>query len=227
MRFIHCDERQAHAAERAADRRLEAFWRRVHQLVGAAPQGVDAARALHRIQGGVQIGRADAQLAQSIDLILHQGDERGDHERRSAEEASRKLIGERLAGSGRHHSDTVATREHGLDDGLLTRAERIVPERRLEGRARRSFRRALRWGLAKPVGDGSEHAHLLGPERARLRAIERAQASEPLDACRPKRHIGPVPGRPRASELLDVAGELFTGHWRVAPYASGRDAGIA
>ncbi len=64
----------------------------------------------------------------SSDLILHQGDQRRDDERRAVEQERGELIPDRLPGAGRHHGEHVTARERGAHDVLLARAEGRVAE---------------------------------------------------------------------------------------------------
>lgn len=72
---------------------------------------------LARRQGGIERGGTDAQLFERGDLVLHQGDQRGndDGDARTAER--RDLVAERLATARRHQHQRIAARHHMFDDG--------------------------------------------------------------------------------------------------------------
>ncbi len=80
------------------------------------------------VEVGVERGGVDAELPQGVDLVLHQGDERRDDERRSVGEDRGELVAERLAAAGRHHHHRVAAGEDRLDDLPLAGAEAVVAE---------------------------------------------------------------------------------------------------
>ena len=77
-------------------------------------------RACQRLTvGGSALLRVDEldspgrDLAQRGHLVLHQRDERRDHEREVVAHQCRKLVAERLARARGHHHERVATRERG------------------------------------------------------------------------------------------------------------------
>jgi hypothetical protein len=65
---------------------------------------------------------------QRLDLVVHQGDQGRDHQRRPPEEAARELIDEALALAGRHDQEEAAVGQQRLDRLALTRAELRVAE---------------------------------------------------------------------------------------------------
>ena len=77
---------------------------------------------------------ADTQLAEPIDLVFHQGDQRGDHDAYALRSQSRNLIGERLAAARGHQGQRIASGEHREDDLFLHGAERVEPPVALEQR---------------------------------------------------------------------------------------------
>jgi hypothetical protein len=97
----------------------EPFGRHIQQPqapgAGSAQHAVPAVGGQHRMQ---RAGPNSAAV-QLVDLILHQRDERRDHERRARQHDRRQLIGERLARAGRHHGEHVVSAEDSLDDLLL------------------------------------------------------------------------------------------------------------
>jgi hypothetical protein len=77
---------------------------------------------------GVEEACAHAQCAERVHLILHEGDQRGDHHPDAGAHQCGDLIAERLASAGRHEHQRVATVDHVLDDRLLIAAEAVVTE---------------------------------------------------------------------------------------------------
>ncbi len=111
-------------------------------------QVVEAHLARRRpVAPGVDALRLEAQLAELRHLVLHQRDERRDDQRRAAPREARKLVAERLAGSGRHDQEDVLARHDRSADRLLIGAERGQAEGGMEEvgkvggetRRRRSF----------------------------------------------------------------------------------------
>jgi hypothetical protein len=84
VRFVDGEETHVAFPDRFEERVAEALGRHVDELVGAAPEPLHAAAALVGRDTRVDEGRADPVLLQPLDLILHECEERGDHERRAA-----------------------------------------------------------------------------------------------------------------------------------------------
>jgi hypothetical protein len=79
-----------------------------------------------RVHEGGLLGDGARELVQ---LVLHQGDERGDDERGGGTEDRGELVRERLARAGRHQREGVSARERALDDVLLAGEEAVEAER--------------------------------------------------------------------------------------------------
>ena len=127
MGFVHGDEAGADPRQGVAHPPLEPLGRGVDQLVVPGAQGgLPLAPVLQR-EAGVQEGGPHAQLGQGVDLVLHQRDERGDHQGGAAQQPGGDLVGQRLARPGRHDPHAVAAGQHGADHGVLPRAEPLVP----------------------------------------------------------------------------------------------------
>src|SRR2546426_749691 len=76
----------------------------------------------------VHICRRDPAAPQRAHLILHQGNERRDHERESGAEQRGHLIAERLAGTRGQDSEDIPTREQRAEHFELVYAETGVTE---------------------------------------------------------------------------------------------------
>ncbi len=94
----------------------------------------------------VQIRRVHAVGAQRVDLIVHECDQRADHESGALAHERGHLVGDALSGAGRHQHDSIPTADHLIDDRLLVAAERVVSEDRVQrltrgriARRRRAF----------------------------------------------------------------------------------------
>ena len=69
-----------------------------------------------------------AEVADGVDLILHESDKRRNHNRRSLHNQSRELVAKRFAAAGRHkHEHVVAVKER-FNDGFLIPFEGIEAE---------------------------------------------------------------------------------------------------
>jgi hypothetical protein len=83
-------------------------------------------------EAGVEIGGGHAGLAQRVDLILHQRDQRRHHDAGALPQQRGNLVAQRLAAAGRHQHQRVATFAQVLDDGLLLAAETGITENALK-----------------------------------------------------------------------------------------------
>ena len=88
-------------------------------------------------QGRVDVGRRHPVGPQGVDLILHQGDEGGDHHPQTGPQQRRDLVAERLAAAGGLEHQAIAARHYLLDDIELTRPELLIAEHRLQQGKRR------------------------------------------------------------------------------------------
>ena len=77
-------------------------------------------------EAGVDGGGTDAQTAEIVYLVLHQGNERGDDDARAFLSQCRHLEGDGLAATRGHQSQCIMATGDGLDDLLLNAAEVII-----------------------------------------------------------------------------------------------------
>src|SRR5712691_6299761 len=70
----------------------------------------------------------ESERLQLAHLILHQGDQRADHQRRSAEHDAGKLVTERFTGTRRHHEHNVTATGENPANLFLVGPEGLVPE---------------------------------------------------------------------------------------------------
>ena len=101
---------------------------------------------------------------QLLGLVLHERDERRHHHRRALEVQRRKLIAQRLAGTGGHDGQRVAAFQHARDDLLLA----VVQPDDAEGLAQR-LPHGRRDGGCRHVGDVSK-GRSRRPERCSRRS---------------------------------------------------------
>jgi hypothetical protein len=87
------------------------------EVVAAGLAGVFAGEA------GVDAGDLEAHGGELVGLVVHEGDEGGDHQRGPAAGDGGELVAEGFSGSGRHNEEDVAAIGGGAADGLLIGAE--------------------------------------------------------------------------------------------------------
>src|SRR6266404_2112094 len=111
----------------------DALRRQIEKLVFAGGGLLEDVGALVREGGGIQAGGGNAHLEELRDLVLHQGDERGDHDGGAGVEHGGKLVAERFASAGRHDDAGVAACGEAADDGFLAGAEGFVAPVAVQG----------------------------------------------------------------------------------------------
>lgn len=82
--------------------------------------------------GGCESNSGHTFALQGRNLVLHQGDERRNDERRTGSKQRRDLVADRLARSRRENRDHVAAGSYGRDDFGLAVTKGGVAERGLE-----------------------------------------------------------------------------------------------
>ena len=134
MGFIDGEEGDFGAAE-AIDEGVagEAFWGDVEDFELAVEEVGVELLGLFGGERGIESGGGDAFGAEGIDLIFHEGDQRGDDEGGAIEEEGWELVAEGFAGAGGEESESGLVIEEGGDDFELTVAELGVAEVSLEG----------------------------------------------------------------------------------------------
>ena len=106
--------------------RQQPLGRDVQQVRGAGQQPRFNAPGVGGGKAGVQIVGAQPVLLQSEDLVLHEGDQRRDHDADAGAQDRGDLIADGLAASGRHQHERVLPAHHPFDDVQLMGAERPV-----------------------------------------------------------------------------------------------------
>ena len=104
----------------------QAFRRDIQQadLPGAAP-GHHLLLLLPGLRG-VKTGCRHAVGEQLVNLVFHQRNERGYHDRQAVKHQRGHLITEGLTAAGRHHHQAITTFQHRFNDGFLAGAELLV-----------------------------------------------------------------------------------------------------
>ena len=106
-------------------RRQQPLRRDEYKMMPAAGDLALDVTQLHLIHPAMERRRRIARQAQRIDLVLHQRDQRRDHDVGASRDRGRHLVAERLAAPGRHHDQRVAPLESGLDSLRLQRPQTL------------------------------------------------------------------------------------------------------
>ena len=106
-------------------RRQQPLRRDEYKMMPAAGELALDVTNLHLIHPAMKRRRRIAGQAQRIDLILHQRDERRDHDVGASSHRRRHLVAERLPAPGRHHDQRIAPVESGLNGLELQRPQAL------------------------------------------------------------------------------------------------------
>ena len=133
VRLVHGDHGDGQRAAQAQKaRREQALRGDVDQLVLSGGEVSKGDVHLPLGERAVEKRRRHARLLERRHLILHQRDERRDHQRAARQSQRRHLIADGLARPGGHHAQHVAAGEDGVDDFALTFAEGVVAKDALQ-----------------------------------------------------------------------------------------------
>src|SRR5437588_231999 len=139
VRLVDREQRDLRLAELLQESLVvEALGRDVEQLQAAGAKAFGDGSHLVRVEARVEPRCVDAARREEVDLVLHQRDQRRDHDGHAVEQQRRQLIAEALPSTGRENGERGASGEQRLDDLLLARAERGEAELLLEYLARRN-----------------------------------------------------------------------------------------
>ena len=129
VRLVHGDQRTVEfAQQRAEAREGEPLGRRVDDLKGPPLHVGHALAHLPCVQGCSQEARGDAAGLKSAHLVVHQGDERRDHQRGSGQKRGGELIDQALATARRRHQQQPPGTQQSLDGLALAGAKSAVAE---------------------------------------------------------------------------------------------------
>ena len=133
MRLVDREQRDPRPRElREEALVVEALRRDVEQLQRAGAEPLEDLALLGRVEARVEPRGGDPAAREEVDLILHQRDQRRDHERQPVQQQRRQLVAEALAGAGREDRERGPPGEERLDDSLLPGAEGVEAEPRGE-----------------------------------------------------------------------------------------------
>ena len=138
MRLVDGEERGARFRQQIETaRRDQPLGRDVDEIeIPGAHRALDIGR-FGEIEARIEMGRAHAQLAQRVHLILHQRDQRRDHDAETGPQQRWNLIAKRLAAARRHQDQRIAARRHMRDDVGLLAAKLGIAECLAQHRERR------------------------------------------------------------------------------------------
>ena len=106
-------------------RRLKPFRRNVEQFDRSGGGGVGDPALFRERYDAVDEGGGDSPLGQGVHLILHQRNQRGNHDAVSGAQEQRQLVAERFPCPGRHDDAEIVPREN-LPDNLLLVGEKSI-----------------------------------------------------------------------------------------------------
>ncbi len=120
VRLVDHEKVDRRAAQQRAELGLgQLLGRGVDELLAAPRHDLLGLLPLARRHRAVEGNGIDAFLGEGFSLVLHQGDERADHERRAVHHQPGELEAEALPRSRRHQRHGVAARQCRADDLLL------------------------------------------------------------------------------------------------------------
>jgi hypothetical protein len=130
VHLVDDDEPDVDTGDRVEEVPLPQPLRRdVQEPVAPVGRGAQPRVRLVRIERRVDQRRLRGDLGRElVDLVLHQRDQRAEHERRRRPQHRCELVGERLARAGRHQRERVAAVDRGAHDALLTGPEVLESE---------------------------------------------------------------------------------------------------
>ena len=132
-----------HAVEQSASAlELESLRCKVKEVKFTATTGDHNVLPVRRVQRAGKVCSADPELPGSRNLILHQRNQRRDHNSHTWTQQGRKLITKGFTTTGGHDKKGIAPVYHMLDDCFLRWAKLVEPEGARKNLARGKCRRA-------------------------------------------------------------------------------------
>ncbi len=129
MGLIHCHQGDGQLPQKAAESPgLEPLGGDVQELARSPANLTVDCPVFLRVQRRVDVCGGNARLSQGGNLILHQRDERGEHQGQSRQQQGRKLVADRFPRPGGHNAHHVPARQKGVHQRLLPGAKAAVPE---------------------------------------------------------------------------------------------------
>ena len=110
----------------------QAFGRDIEDLDSPHERGRVDTADLRRWQAAVYERRGNAIRSEGVHLVLHERDERRDHERQPVEAQSGQLVAQRLAAARWHQHQAVVLAQHVTHNLFLQRQEGLIPKMGLQ-----------------------------------------------------------------------------------------------
>jgi len=107
---------------------LHPFRRQIQQLEPLLIEVLNHAVLFEPGEAGVKRRRRDLPLPHAGYLILHERDERRNHQGQPGQESRGQLIAERFTLAGRHDRHRISPGQYGANDLLLARSKPRKPE---------------------------------------------------------------------------------------------------
>ncbi len=201
VRLVHRQAAHRQLREHPCEVRLtEALGGDVEEVQVPRRRGVQSARPLRSADRGVHVSGPDTAGLERVDLVLHEGDQRADHQGQALRHHRGELIDQRLTAPGGHRQEHVSPRENGVDGALLRAAIILDPEDPAQGLEHPRIPGPALTSLAFHRADSAARAgrrHGVISRQLEARAVPRAPA--------PPRERG-APTRPRSRRALTAPG---------------------
>ena len=158
MRLVDGEERDLRPPQLGQEALVvEPLRRDVEQLQLPRPHPRAHVADLVERQRRVEPRGGDAPAGEEVDLVLHQREQRADHDGDALEQQRRKLVAERLAPAGGEHREGRAVAQDGLDRLRLPGPEAVEAEAFLEEGERVGHPKSIGpTGLIRPIGPGDQ-----------------------------------------------------------------------
>lgn len=130
MRLVHSKDANRYAFDSPVEVGvLEPLWRHIENLVLSSGHGFERLPLLLGRHGRIYLADRQAESLELVDLVLHQGDERTDHDGHTVDHESGKLKSEALAKArGHDHEGAIDPLDDLVYYRLLPRTEGFEPE---------------------------------------------------------------------------------------------------
>ena len=145
MCLVHREQRHARMGCKLLEHGIgQTLRRHIHEVIPTSSGATQHLWAHARLERGVEIRPSDAHLLERAHLVVHERDERRNHQRKPVEENCGHLVADGLAGAGGHDRKRVTPCEDCLYHALLTGSKIRIAKTVRQHRARIIERRASR-----------------------------------------------------------------------------------
>jgi len=127
--LVHGQQRHVRAPDGLEETFVgQPFRRNVQELQLPVPEPAQHVARLLRVQAGIVALGGDAARLQEVDLVLHQGDERRDHQRHAGQGQRGQLVAQALAAAGREDGQDASAFQQAGDGLGLAGAQGVEAE---------------------------------------------------------------------------------------------------